>query len=672
MSAAAFQQLPPHIWEYVCRELIGPEDDIWNTRENRIGCGTLAALARTCKSLHGPSLNVLWHTIPDIFVFFYALPRTCYRREQIYDGHFHEGHEYFSFKEPVQRLDLIRFFANAHRVRAVKAYVWHIPYEVSRYQAAPSAYDFLSEVLQSQPLLPNVQVVQHYALDSEDYPEILRSLHILFGPQLHTLHILGRALGRFPPLPDNLPLLDKVDSEDMIASLFSKVKDLSPGLRELNVLLDPSSRVIVAAVSSMICGLSHLTTVELSPEHFPITPLMFVHLALLPNLRVLRCSSNDMFWKEHDFGPLPYALPGRTFPMLQVLRLTAPTLHLPAQFLRFVMSPTFAEFTVTATAKVPRREIRPLFSALAALPSRDTFRTLSVNVEKVVRSDERTDIAPSPICNKTLFPLWGLRNLRDLCLDIHCPFDVDDALLCKRSRSWYYITRLYLNTSAPWGVYGWDAPVEDPSDSVNTSTTPAVNTSDEAEMGVNGDDGHLGHANEDGEAVEEDADGADDTRTGPMPAGWRKPRATLPGLVRFIADCRYLDSLGVEVNADTSFIVVSPRARRPWLGRKPYPTLSCLALGLSPIDDPYAVAAYLSHALRDIKEVESSWLSLEPDVPEHIQPIEREWWSWARKQRVRWEMVPAVLPSFAGIRVQEHRWRIRRMKLAWETRHYDR
>lgn len=95
MSSTAFQQLPLHIWECICRELIGPVDEIWNAREQRMGCGTLAALARTCKSLHEPSLNVLWHTIPDIFVFFYALPRTCYRREMVYLGHFHKGHEYF-------------------------------------------------------------------------------------------------------------------------------------------------------------------------------------------------------------------------------------------------------------------------------------------------------------------------------------------------------------------------------------------------------------------------------------------------------------------------------------------------------------------------------------------------------------------------------------------------
>lgn len=319
----------------------------------------------------------------------------------------------------MQRLDLVRFFANAHRVRAVKAPVWHIPKKVSRYQAAPSAYDFLSEVLQSQPLLPNVQVVQQYALDSEDYPEIFRSLHILFGPQLHTLDLLGRALRRFPPHRDDFQLLDEAYWENIFTAMLSKVKDRSPALRELNLLLDPSSPAIAAAASFMICGLSHLTTVELSPEHFPITPQMFAHLALLPDLHSLRCGSDRMFWTENDFGLLPYTLPGRTFPALQaLLKLTTPTLHLPTQFLRFVTSLSFAEFTIAATDKVPRREIRPLFSAVAALPSRNTFHTLSVDVEEVVRGDGRTDIAPSPICEKTLAPLWGVPMLRDLCLDI--------------------------------------------------------------------------------------------------------------------------------------------------------------------------------------------------------------------------------------------------------------
>ncbi len=543
----------------------------------------------------------------------------------------------------MQRLDLIRFFTNAHRVRAVKTDVWHIPYEVSRYQAAPSAYGFLSDVLQSEPLLPNVEVVQHHSLDSEDYPEIFRSLHILFGPRLHTLDLMGRALGRFPPYRDNLPLLDKVDSEDAITSMLSKVKDLSPGLRELNLFLDPSSRAIAAAVSSIMCDLNHLTAVYLSSEHIPITPHVFVHLALLPNLHVLACSSDRTFWKKSDFGPLPYTMPGRTFPALRTLKLTTPTLHLPTQFLRFVTSRSFAELTVKALDKVPRREIRQLFSALAALPSHRTFHTLSVDVEKVVRSDGRTDIAPSPICQKTLAPLWDLEKLRELYLDIHCPFDVDDALLRKISRTWFDVTSLVLGTTNPWGVHESDAPVDDPH---NTHTT---------RTGLNGDGGH---PNADGDAAEDDA----------MPAGWRRPRVTLPGLVRFVADCDRLDSLGVEVDADTSFVVVDPRTRRPWCGRKPHPTLSCLALGLSPIDDPYAVAAYLSYALREIKEVENSWISLEREVLEDNQPVEREWWSRARKYCIRWETVPTVLPSFATIRLQERRWRILQKRRAYHAR----
>lgn len=82
MSQTALQRLPLSVREDICRQLIEPGKNIHYT-DLRIGCGTLAALARTCKLFHGPSLTVLWHSIPDIYVLFYSLPSTCYQIQVI-------------------------------------------------------------------------------------------------------------------------------------------------------------------------------------------------------------------------------------------------------------------------------------------------------------------------------------------------------------------------------------------------------------------------------------------------------------------------------------------------------------------------------------------------------------------------------------------------------------
>lgn len=82
MPQTALQRLPLSVREETCRKLIEPGKNI-PYEYLRICCGTLAALARTCKLFHDPSLNVLWHSIPDIYVLFYSLPSTCYQIQVI-------------------------------------------------------------------------------------------------------------------------------------------------------------------------------------------------------------------------------------------------------------------------------------------------------------------------------------------------------------------------------------------------------------------------------------------------------------------------------------------------------------------------------------------------------------------------------------------------------------
>ncbi|OJT09910.1 hypothetical protein TRAPUB_13653 [Trametes pubescens] len=93
-------------------------------------------------------------------------------------------------------------------------------------------------------------------------------------------------------------------------------------------------------------------------------------------------------------------------------------LGLPIQFLRFITSPYIADLHIMTTDSVPRHKIRPLLSAIAAHPSHNTIHTLCVDVYNMVRSDGRTDVAPSSICAKTLALFWGLSWIHDLALPV--------------------------------------------------------------------------------------------------------------------------------------------------------------------------------------------------------------------------------------------------------------
>lgn len=285
----------------------------------------------------------------------------------------------------MQHSDLTRFFANAQRVRVIKSHLWPLSRKLERHYAGPSAYDFLANILGSRPLLPNVRSVQCSTIGIDNSHKMLRSVHILFGPRLHELQLTGRTWEHLPSR-SQARLLDNADSEDDTARMLSKVEHLAPGLKSIYIFLEPSGPVMVTAVSSMICGLNHLTDVHLGFDSncIPLNPQAFVHLALLPDLRTLWVSSDRVFWKQGDFGPLPYTLRGRTFPALRTFTVWTPTLHLPVQLLQFVTSPHLTEIYITTTGKVLRRDIRPFFAAIAAHPSRKTLHGLRVEVDRVV------------------------------------------------------------------------------------------------------------------------------------------------------------------------------------------------------------------------------------------------------------------------------------------------
>ena len=50
------------------------EDDRSNLHHDKIALGTLAGLARTCKTFHEPALNHLWRALPSLIPLIQCLP----------------------------------------------------------------------------------------------------------------------------------------------------------------------------------------------------------------------------------------------------------------------------------------------------------------------------------------------------------------------------------------------------------------------------------------------------------------------------------------------------------------------------------------------------------------------------------------------------------------------
>ncbi|EIW60852.1 uncharacterized protein TRAVEDRAFT_28303 [Trametes versicolor FP-101664 SS1] len=92
-----------------------------------------------------------------------------------------------------------------------------------------------------------------------------------------------------------------------------------------------------------------------------------------------------------------------------------------------------------------------------------------------------------------------------------------------------------------------------------------------------------------------------------------------------------------------------------------------LDVGLSPIEDPYAVAAFLSDWMSDMDSLRSGWIDLmdgdgddtddEDGEDEDTTNGDLGWSSIARIYHKRWRMVERLIPMFARVRMQERHWK---------------
>lgn len=80
MATSALSRIPQGLFEHIFRLLMLEPCD---SDGKMVGCRTVARLARTCRNLHEPAVNVLWHTIPDIAILFFALPRHRYQVQRL-------------------------------------------------------------------------------------------------------------------------------------------------------------------------------------------------------------------------------------------------------------------------------------------------------------------------------------------------------------------------------------------------------------------------------------------------------------------------------------------------------------------------------------------------------------------------------------------------------------
>ncbi|KAI0667656.1 hypothetical protein C8Q78DRAFT_1175199 [Trametes maxima] len=665
------RRYPLEVLERICWALFDRPSKIsqWH-----LGRCTLVNLARTCKFFSEPALNVLWHSITDIAVLLLVLPKNVYERCLVQDGDAILDGFRLNLTVRLKETHVARLLAYGRRVRKVCYDAELRSSVIAGLTAAPSAYDHLAEALGHRTLLPSVKVLK-FKIRPLAPVSIFRSFHVLFGPKLNRLAIHQHAASwraKGPP-----PITQ--ETEEQFARMLSKLKDVAPALRMLHITMISGGEIMAAAASKYLPTFQNLVSLILYDSNLLLTPDAILRIGGIPQLHTLMFNACHPSWDDEQVAQV-LQIPS-LFLELRTVRITSPSLALPTKLLALVGSPHLKSITITATTPIPRIEIDPLFATIGALPSRTLLNTIYIDagwqcgvlpcddagVTMPARLPNGGPCVPEPIGEEALRPLLALSSLEDVVLHVECPFDVDDALLDRFASSWRGLGRLILGKST-WGMlYEGD---------LKQSRALARGAQSRASNAVPGqvalEASGLLEAN--GPPTEAVVEGPEVPWQKKSSDDWIKPRATLFGLIAFAQRCPCIDMLGFELNADLSTLPPARLETRPMLGA-PCSPLDTLNVGLSPIEDPYVVAAFLADSFPRLGDIQSAWEDMElesirggDDDDGDDGPggdlVERERWSIARTYRVRWEKVLKLVPKFASIRAQERRWKLR---MAGET-----
>ncbi|KAI9058491.1 hypothetical protein FKP32DRAFT_1597588 [Trametes sanguinea] len=616
---SAVERLPSDVCERICHTLFCDPFPFRGHLHEHDGRRTVVSLAATCKQFYGPAVNVLWHTIPDIAALFCVLPRELYVKTPFHGVSLHmmvHGHCFaFISSRLLQSAELSRFFAYARRVKVIDSeYGARTP--MGEWRAMPSVYDTLAVVLgPNKPLCPNLRTIRYERTNDSVVPfDVFRSLHILISPSLRGVTIVSRGhptarrtsgfmAGGGPPLT--------AQHEESFTSLLAYVRDTVSNLSSLDLQVTAESDPILAAIDTTIMSFNHLVSLKLGGhtqsswgDHVAVTPRMFAHIASLPHLQSLHISVDESSWTPDQL----LQPSGFLFPSLRELIAAAPTLAQLCELLHAIMSPALDDLAVSCLHGASSSDISALITTVAGTKAWKDLRRLRLWVDNMPSSQSPRFGPPhsTPLDDEALLPLLNLPKLRHLSLRTSCPFDIDDMLLDKIAATWRNLVHLTLKMQSNWAD-AW----------ARTNVESAGNGGRQS-----------------------------------------RPRATLLGIASVAFGCPDLEELDLEFTADTRTIPHFPRKASQLVTGPSRCCLNRLFVGKSPIDDPCAVAAFLSGLFPQLRDLHNSWPSAMNLFAREVEEggeneEEEETYRWC------WDSVPELIAGFVGIREEERRWKRR-------------
>ncbi|KAH7912434.1 hypothetical protein BJ138DRAFT_788829 [Hygrophoropsis aurantiaca] len=358
--------------------------------------GTLASVARTCRSFHEPALDVLYSRV-DIACLVQCLPQDLWYKDESLVLH---------FRRTMELQDWDHFLRYSRRVRTLSI---NPPFAINQniFQALSHPLTNGSEIF---PRLVDLEVI---GLTNHDFASLLLTRNLT---SLSIFFIEGDAI-----------------ATNIIPSLSSTC----PSLRRIKLARSGQyiSNETVGAICEVLCKLPLLEDVDC--PRILASDQVLSHLACLPSLKQLSIA-------------LPAYLPEKTgnsgtiFQTLRKLSLSSSEPQSCLQLLESVTSPC-VESIVLSTAEVFSTEIsRKLFTSISSHQS----------IMRIIITERSWSALPENygIYLNILDPLLHLHNLQHLRLSSASTYSVDDATLSKMASAWPHLESLRL-----WPPKKWEA-----------------------------------------------------------------------------------------------------------------------------------------------------------------------------------------------------------------------
>ncbi|KIM89150.1 hypothetical protein PILCRDRAFT_813064 [Piloderma croceum F 1598] len=376
------------------------------------GHRTLAALARTCKALAEPCLDVLWHrqerglgalmkTLPaDLWEVSYG--SLSFTRQFVWS----DWTRFSYYARRIQELSVgINAFANGHGT------------EYLRHKTTTRSLDEISIDVRALdtmspsgvPLLCNLR-----QLAFSDDPESMKVARFLLAPTIRTIH---------------LDFVSDIFTDSDATTFLAILKNKCPFLGHLEFCGIPDE--LCPTVSQFICGWENLQT--LWGNQSPIvTDETFIHLASLPTLSKLKLNLG--------YNSLPLALPSQSFAGLRDLDLCTYNIEVITDLLK----------------SSHRHHLLPLRSL--ALRFHSPISVQPVELTHVIHDHcahpcltrlvlhDASHIPCSSFDSYMLRPLFAFTKLVivDIFYDLH---RIDDTLLGEMAKAWPQLERLTLGNN---------------------------------------------------------------------------------------------------------------------------------------------------------------------------------------------------------------------------------